>query len=262
MADWDRVLRLLVAYDGTDFAGWQIQPEKRTIQGELRASLVALGDPDVLCLASGRTDAGVHAQGQVVSVRTSLKLPTQRMRRAIQARLPEDIVVRAVADAPLDFDPTRQALAKMYRYTICQGWEQDVFVRKYALHHAGALDLERMACGAGYLLGTHDFRAFETRWPNRASSIRTITKAVVYRADGQIRIEVESNGFLYNMVRAIVGTLLPIGRGTAKPESVKAVIESGKRSEAGSNAPAHGLCLMRVTYPPHLNEWHSEICGI
>ena len=255
MADSRRVLRLLVAYDGTDFAGWQIQPGKRTVQGELQASLAALGDPGVFCLASGRTDSGVHAQGQVVGVRTTLALPPFRLKRAIQARLPEDIVIRSVADAPADFDATRQAIAKMYRYTIRHGSEPDVFSRKFALHHPGKLDVQAMAEGASFLLGTHDFRAFETRWPNRATSVRTISRATVEGDQGWICFEVESNGFLYNMVRSIVGTLLAIGRGFAPPESVRKVIESGKRSEAGPTAPAHGLCLIRVTYPAHLNDW-------
>jgi len=250
-----RGLRLLVAYDGTDFAGWQIQPGKRTVQGELQASLVALGDPGVLCLASGRTDAGVHAHGQVVGVKTRLDLSLFRLKRAIQARLPEDIVIRSVAEAPPDFDPTRQAIAKMYRYTIRHGGEPDVFARKYALHHPAFLDVAAMAKGAGYLLGTQDFRAFETRWPNRATSVRTISRASVEGDDVWVTIEVESSGFLYNMVRSIVGTLLTVGRGKAPPEEILRVIQSGQRSEAGATVGPHGLCLMRVTYPPPLDEW-------
>ena len=250
-----RCLRLLVAYDGTDFAGWQIQPGKRTVQGELQASLGALGDPKAVCLASGRTDAGVHAQGQVVGLKTILDLPLFRLKRAIQARLPGDIVVRSVAEAPSDFDPTRQAIAKTYRYTIRHGGELDVFYRKYALHHPAKLNVSAMAKGAGYLLGTQDFRAFETRWPNRATSVRTIYRASVEGEDGWIRIEVESSGFLYNMVRSIVGTLLKIGRGKAPPEEMVRVIQSGKRAEAGATVGPHGLCLMRVNYPPPLDIW-------
>lgn len=249
-----KVFRLLVAYDGTGFAGWQIQPGKRTVQEELLASLRALGDPQVRCVASGRTDAGVHAQGQVVGVRTTLEIPVSRLKRAIQARLPEDIVVRSVAEAPLDFDPTRQALSKTYRYSIRYGCEPDVFSRRYALHHPGPLDLPAMEVAAKHFLGTHDFKAFETRWPNRATSIRTIKRAEVTGGEGWCHVEVESNGFLYNMMRTIVGTLLVVGRG-GSVDLVRDVLVSGDRTRAGPTAPPHGLCLIRVEYPSHLNHW-------
>ena len=255
MAETVRSLRIFLSYDGTDFSGWQIQPGKRTVQGVLKEALRQLGDNEAICQASGRTDAGVHAGGQVVGVRTKLSIPLPKMRGALQAFLPKDVVIKCVAEAPSDFDPTRWAISKMYRYTIRHGVAPDVFSRQYCLYLSSFLDAGSMAEAAKSLIGTYDFRAFESRWPNRASSVRTITMAEVRWEGGWIWLEITSNGFLYNMVRAIVGTLILIGRKVKGPDFIGQVLHAGKRSLAGPTAPAHGLCLERVDYPPPLDMW-------
>ena len=208
--------RLTLSYDGTDFHGWQTQPGLRTVQETLEAALAALtGEPRVRVNASGRTDAGVHAVGQVVNFHTDIaaRRPTSLL-RAINAHLPDDVVVRAADDVPQAFDANRDAVRKLYRYVIHDGAVPDLFLRRYCCHVAApARRGGDGAGGRGRCVGRHDFRCFETEWPNRASSVRTITHLAVNRFGDCIWIDVEADGFLYNMVRAIAGTLMNVGRG-------------------------------------------------
>jgi tRNA pseudouridine38-40 synthase len=245
-----RNLRLTLSYDGTDFHGWQTQPGLRTVQETLEVALADLtGEERVRVNASGRTDTGVHAVGQVVNVRTECKLPPDVVRRAVNARLPQDVIVRAAAEAHPDFDANRDAVRKLYRYVIHDGEVPDLFMRRYC-HHTrhGRLDDAAMSRAAAALCGTHDFRCFETEWPNRASSVRTVLFLGVSRAGDYLWLDVEADGFLYNMVRAIAGTLINVGRGYWPEGQVAAILEAGDRKRAGPTAPAQGLFLMRVTY--------------
>lgn len=244
-----RNFRLTLSYDGTDFHGWQTQPGFRTVQQVVEAALAELtGAGRVRVNASGRTDTGVHAVGQVVNFRSETRLEPPVILRALNARLPEDVIVRDAALAADDFDANRDAVRKLYRYVIHDGPVPDLFQRRYSHHSRHALDAAAMARAAAALRGTQDFRCFETEWPNRASSVRTITHIALSRFGEWIWLDVEADGFLYNMVRAIAGTLMNVGRGYWPAEEVAAIVASGDRTRAGPTAPARGLFLMRVTY--------------
>jgi tRNA pseudouridine38-40 synthase len=244
-----RNFRLVFSYDGTNFSGWQNQPNRRTIQNTLESAIAELtGEAQVRVNASGRTDAGVHAVAQVANVHSATRLAPEVLLRAINARMPEDLILAEVSVVADDFDANRDAVRKLYRYVIHDGDFPDLFMRRYSYHCRYRLDASRMARAARWLLGTHDFRCFETEWPNRASSVRTITHVSVNRFGDWIWVDVEADGFLYNMVRAITGTLVNIGRGYWPEEYLTELIANGDRASAGPTVPAAGLFLMRVTY--------------
>jgi len=240
--------KMTVSYDGTAFHGWQVQPGRRTVQEVLETALGSIVGTPTTCIASGRTDAGVHARGQVVSFRCDTLLTPQTIHRATNARLPFDVAVVSCESAADDFHANRDAIRKMYRYIILDG-VRCPFSRLYALRSAYKLDEKAMAEAATSLLGTHDFHSFETNWPNRATSVRTITDVAVSREGDYIRIDIEADGFLYNMVRTIAGTLMNIGRGFWETDRMRTIIEAEDRTQAGPTAGAEGLYLMRVTYP-------------
>ena len=247
-----RTIRLTLAYDGTAYAGWQVQPERTTVQGVLEVAIEKVTGRSVRVIASGRTDAGVHAAGQVVSFQTESHLAADVLRRALNAELPRDVAVLLAADTPDDFHALRDTKGKRYRYMIHDGPVRDVFGRHYCWHYRSALDADSMARAAGALLGKHDFSSFESSGAQRETSIRTIYSISVTRGENAechlITIEVEADGFLYNMVRAIVGTLVEVGRGAQHASWVAEVLEAADRRAAGSNAPPQGLCLMKVEY--------------
>jgi tRNA pseudouridine38-40 synthase len=292
-----RTIKLTLAYDGTDFAGWQTQRGRRTVQQTLEATLEKVTGRPTRTLASGRTDAGVHALGQVVGLKTDTRLPLDVLRRALNAELPHDMAVLDVAEAPSGFHPTRHALRKRYRYVIHDGPVRDVFQRRYCWHYAyGRLDAEAMQRAAAALQGTHDFSSFETSGAPRKTSVRTVSDLTVRRGRGGglqspgsgpflgqeallsvqtiarehgsdpiacdavlrrgrggeqdfVVLEIEANGFLYNMVRAIVGTLVEVGRGAESETWPGEVLAAGNRRLAGRTAPPQGLFLVQVDYP-------------
>ncbi len=244
-----RNIRLTLSYDGTDFNGWQTQPGVRTVQETLERAIAELtGETRVRINASGRTDAGVHALGQVVNFHSTTPHPPDVLVRAVNARLPPDVVVRAAADVPSAFNANRDACRKLYRYVIHDGPVPDIFLRRYCCPSRHPLDAAAMARAAAALRGRHDFRSFETRWPNRQSSVRTITHLAVSRVGEWIWLDVEADGFLYNMVRAIAGTLMNVGRGYWPEAYVGEALAAGDRKLAGPTALAQGLFLVRVTY--------------
>ena len=244
-----RNLKLTVRYDGTDFQGWQTQPNARTVQETLEAAVAAITRENrVRANASGRTDAGVHAYGQVVNVYTGTRLDNPTLVKAINAKLPEDMAVLDCEDVPQSFCANKDAVRKLYRYVINDTRVPDPFLRRYAWQPRRPLDAELMHRACQCLLGRHDFRSFETDWPNRMTSVRTITHVAAERHGETVRVEVEADGFLYNMVRSIVGTLYQVGRGYWPEEKVRQVLEIQDRREAGPTAPPQGLFLMRVTY--------------
>jgi tRNA pseudouridine38-40 synthase len=246
-----RNIRFVVSYDGTDFHGWQTQPGLRTVQQVLEDALADLTREErVRVNASGRTDTGVHAVGQVLNFRTACPLAPEVLLRAVNARLPADVIIRAADEVPEDFDSNRNAMRKLYRYILHDGPVPNLFMRRYSYHTRHPLDADAMSRAATVLLGTHDFRCFETEWPNRASSVRTITHLTVTRSEEWIRLDVEADGFLYNMVRAIAGTLVNIGRGYWPEERLAVILQAGDRTLAGPTAPPQGLFLLRVTYDP------------
>jgi tRNA pseudouridine38-40 synthase len=241
-------IRLVISYDGTDFHGWQTQPDYRTVQQVLEEAIHAVTGHRPHANASGRTDTGVHAAGQVVNFHTPSALAPEALVRALNANLPADVVVKSAEVVPQSFDANRDAKRKLYRYVIHDGATPDVFQRKYCYHHKRRLDAAAMARAAVPLRGRHDFHSFETDWPNRLSSVRTVTHLAVSRFADWIWIDVEADGFLYNMVRAIAGTLINVGRGYWPEGEVEAILRAEDRTRAGPTAPAQGLFLMRVTY--------------
>lgn len=244
-----RNFKAILSYDGTDFHGWQTQPDQRTVQEVVENALADFtGEPRVRVNASGRTDAGVHAVGQVVNFHSATRHEPEVIARAVNARLPEDVVIRSVEEVPLTFDANRDATRKLYRYIIHDGPVPDPFLRRYCWRSRFSLNAVLMREAAAALRGTHDFACFETEWPNRASSVRTITHISVNRVGEWIWLDVEADGFLYNMVRAIAGTLMNVGRGYWTVDYVPRLIESKDRTLAGPTAPPQGLFLMRVSY--------------
>ncbi len=278
-----RTLKLTIAYDGTNYAGWQIQPGRPTVQDTLEKAIEKVTGQHSSTLASGRTDAGVHAQGQVVGFRTDSPLPPDVLRKALNATLPHDLAVLEAAEVPDGFHPIRDAVRKRYRYAIHDGPVRDVFRRQFAWHYRyGRLDAEAMQRAAAALLGKHDFSSFETSGAERQTSVRTIFDIFVERvgcvqrtvdagvnsecrgalhapyelsvAQGRaggadfITFEVEADGFLYNMVRAIVGTLVEVGRGKRPEDWPGEVLRAQDRRLAGPTAPPQGLLLVSVAY--------------
>jgi tRNA pseudouridine38-40 synthase len=244
-----RNLKLTIRYDGTDFFGWQTQPGKRTVQETIETAIAEITQEErVRVNCSGRTDSGVHAVGQVANVFTASQLSCETLLKAINAKLPDDVCVRELLEVPQSFDANKDAVRKMYRYVIQDGRIQDPFMRKYAWFVRQNLDVEAMSRASRCLVGRHDFRCFETEWPNRLTSVRTITHLAVSRFGEFIWIDVEADGFLYNMVRAIAGSLVQVGRGFWSETQIEDVLKAMDRRLAGPTAPPEGLFLMRVTY--------------
>ncbi len=243
-----RNIKLLIAYDGTDFSGWQRQPDRRTVQQDLEEAIGRLTGVVPPTNASGRTDAGVHAIGQVVHFYTASAHPPAVFVKALNAMLPPDIRVKGAWDVPQAFHSTFDARTKRYRYVIDNASVADPFLLRHAYHVYLKLDVEAMGRAAEALRGRHDFHSFETQWPNRTSSVRTITDIEVRRDGDLVRIEVEADGFLYNMVRAIAGTLIQVGVGRWPEARVAEALLAEDRREAGPTAPPQGLFLLRVRY--------------
>jgi len=248
-----RTFKLLVSYDGTNYFGWQAQSGQRSVQETIEDAIARVTGQSVRILASGRTDGGVHALGQVVSFRLETRLTPEVLRRALNAVLPDDIAVLDASETHDGFHSTHQALGKRYRYLIHDGPVRDVFRRRYCWHfRQGRLDAQSMHRSATALIGAHDFSSFETSSSRSKNSVRTIFDLTVRRGRGDeqdwITIEVEADGFLYNMVRAIVGTLVEVGRGV-RPETYPAeVLRAVDRRLAGPTAPPQGLFLVKVDY--------------
>ncbi|QVL30673.1 tRNA pseudouridine(38-40) synthase TruA [Telmatocola sphagniphila] len=243
-----RNIKFVLSYDGTDFKGWQTQPDCRTVQETLENAIKEITGEKVHVLGSGRTDAGVHAVGQVANFRTSSRLTPDAFLRAVTTKLPEDICIREASEVDYSFDSSRHAVRKLYRYIILDSPLKNPFMRKYAFRCKHRLDARKMAEACKAFLGTHDFHSFETNWPNRNTSIRTILHISVNRVGEFIWVDIEADGFLYNMVRSIVGTLIQIGRDRWPVDCVKKILEAQDRMEAGPTAPPEGLYLMRVSY--------------
>lgn len=253
--DRSRNIKLVLHYDGTDLHGFQRQKGQISVQEALEAAIRQVtGEPPVLA-AAGRTDAGVHALGQVVSFRTSSTLPVDRIPWALNAHLPEALVVQDAVEAPLDFHARFSAHAKTYRYSIQNARFPAPLVSRYAYLWREPLDVESMDRAAAHLVGRHDFAAFRATGSSAKTTVRTIRACRVEALplegtpEGRlVSIWVEADGFLYNMVRIIAGTLLEVGAGRRSPEDVARALVSGRREDAGKTLPPHGLCLVRVDY--------------
>lgn len=244
--------RLTLAYDGTAYAGWQVQPRARTIQGTLEEALARIVGASVRVTGSGRTDAGVHALGQVASFECDTRLSPQDLCRALNACTPADVCIRSLELVPPGFHALRDAVAKRYRYVLQTGPQRDVFCRHLVWHLPGDLEVEGMRAAARWLVGCHDFRSFEASGAPRRTSVRTVHRLTLerYRCHGvaSLAIEVEADGFLYNMVRNIVGSLVLVGQGVRPPAWLRDVLAGRDRRLAGPTAPAQGLMLLHVAY--------------
>jgi tRNA pseudouridine38-40 synthase len=247
-----RTLKLTIAYDGSDFAGWQYQAGLRTIQGAIEQTIAKITGEKLRVSGSGRTDAGVHALGQVASFRTESMMSTAILHRALIAELPPAIVISAVEEAPDGFHATRDAVSKRYRYVLHDGRLPSVFDRRHVWRIRSTLDDAAMRRAAEPLVGEHDFISFESSGSRRDTTVRTVSalsieRGVDERAD-YVTLEIEADGFLYNMVRTITGTLVEVGRGR-KPESWAAeALAARDRRAAGPKAPPQGLFLVHVKY--------------
>lgn len=239
--------RATVEYDGHDYLGFQIQARGRTIQGELEKALERVVQQSVRVLGAGRTDAGVHATGQVIAFECAWRHSISDLQRALNAVLPVDIAVRELAPAPADFHPRFDAVWRCYEYTIVNQPVRSPRWQRYAWHVPDRLDLAAMESASQFLVGTHDFAAFGK--PTQGESTLRQVLQVGWRSEGsRLIFGITANAFLYHMVRNIVGTLVRVGRGELLPEVVAALLEAGESAAAGPPAPACGLCLVRVEY--------------
>lgn len=247
-----RNIRLLVAYDGTEFHGWQRQPDLRTVQGCIEYAARRVVRHNMCLVSSGRTDAGVHAAGHVANFLTICEMPARNLLRAIGERLPKDLTLARVDEAPLGFHATRCALGKLYRYRIynTSGRPVECQVHRHTFHVWHSLDLDRMRAGAKHYIGRQDFAAMASKGDQRGSTVRTVRRCDVQRHLDEVRIDVIGDGFLYNQVRNMVGTLIEVGRGHWQPDRVRDILDGRDRFQAGPTAPAKGLCLQWVQYPP------------
>ncbi|MTT32735.1 tRNA pseudouridine(38-40) synthase TruA [Terrilactibacillus sp. BCM23-1] len=243
-------LKCTVTYDGTNFSGYQIQPNKRTVQGEIEAVLKKIHKgSEVKIVASGRTDAGVHAHEQVFHYTTNLTIPLANWKKALNSLLPDDIYIRKMEEVTEDFHARYHVKKKEYRYRLLVNTEKDVFRRNYTCHIPMALNKEAMEEAAKAFLGEHDFTSFCAANTPVVNKVRTIHKlSIIEDSNHEWVIQVIGSGFLYQMVRIIVGTLLDVGKGKLAPKDVADIIEKKDRSYASQTAPAQGLTMWKVTY--------------
>lgn len=241
--------KLVLQYDGTKLNGWQKQGNTdNTIQGKLEAILERMYGQYVEIHGSGRTDAGVHAFGQVANFHASANFSLEEIKSTLNEYLSKDIRVLKVDTVDERFHARLTAKAKTYEYRIDNGEVADVFQRKYVMREENPLDLEVMREAAGYLVGTHDFKTFCANKKMKKSTVRTIYSIDIEENNGIVSIKYRGNGFLYNMVRILTGTLIEVGRGMRNPEEMKEIIEAQERGAAGFTAPAQGLYLVEVEY--------------
>jgi tRNA pseudouridine38-40 synthase len=242
-----RHLCATVAYDGTDFWGFQIQAEGRTVQGTLEAALAKITQEQARVAAAGRTDSGVHALGQVVAFPTRWDRTLDELHRAWNAVLPDDVAVCSLAEVEPDFHPRFDARSRHYRYSVWNHSVRNPLLRRTALWERRPLDLDAMGKAAEALVGEHDFATFGSP-PQGTNTVRRVLRAEWHCDGACVHLDIEANAFLYRMVRSIVGTLIHVGCGELGIAQFRAAFESGRRSLAGPTAPAHGLCLRAVHY--------------
>lgn len=249
-----RNLKLTLAYDGTDFSGWQVQPDVETIQGMLASVIRRLTGENVLPQGSGRTDAGVHALAQVASLATESPIPAGNFQKALNDLLPAAIRVLEVSEVAGDFHARKSARAKTYRYRILRGPVCLPFLARYVWHFPYPLDEGAMSRAAREVVGEHDFTSFAAVDPEKGqeegegSNVRTVFSSAWERQGDELIYSVRGNGFLHHMVRNLVGTFLLVGKGTLQIEDIRRILEARTRSAAGATAPASGLFLVSVEY--------------
>ena len=243
-----RNIKLTIEYDGKDFNGWQKQPNKLNIQGTIEQTIKSITGEDVELNASGRTDAGVHALGQVANFKTNSKIPIEKFAIALNSRLKKSIVIKKAEEVDERFHSRLNCKKKTYRYIINNSNEGSAIYRNLETHIPQKLDVEKMKKAIRYFEGEHDFKAFKASGTSSKNSVRTIYKTELYEQGERIYIELTGNGFLYNMVRIITGTLVEVGLGKISPDQIPEIIKIGKRENAGKTLPPQGLYLLKVMY--------------
>ncbi len=244
MKNW----KLVIEYDGTEFAGWQIQPGRATVQGALAGAIAQMSGDEVIVHGAGRTDAGVHAEAQVASFRTRSRIGAVNWLRGLNSLTPEGLSVRSVEEVAEDFDASRSARGKVYRYELRMGDAPPALERKRSWWYRWDLDVAAMKAAARTFLGRHDYRAFQGADSPRKTTVRSVFLVDVQDAPGRVSIRVGGGGFLYRMVRNIVGTLVEVGAGKRRGDSIAALLMGTERRLAGPTAPPEGLYLERVIY--------------
>lgn len=247
-------IQMVIAYDGTDFSGFQRQPGQRTIQGTLEEALHRLTGEEIQVHGSGRTDAGVHALGQVCHFTTASPIPAEKYPYILRRMLPKDIIVISAAEADADFHARKSAYWKTYRYQIDTQPVPNLFTRRFRTHLPFPVDLDAMQAAGNLLVGTHDFTSFCSAKTHVSDRVRTIYQCRVKEVPGGIDIVLTGNGFLYNMVRIIAGTLYEVGRHERSAEEIPAILAARDRTLAGPTFPPEGLLLVQVGYSP----WHGK----
>jgi tRNA pseudouridine38-40 synthase len=243
-----RNIKLTIRYDGTNYSGWQSQKNGLAIQDVIEKVIAKITGAHSHLTGSGRTDAGVHALAQVANFKTRSKIPLKNLQMALNTALPKDIVIYHAEEVGPKFDAQRSAKSKLYRYVIMNNNFLDPFIRRYAAKSFYKLDIKRMKKAAKYLVGRHDFRSFQAVDGIERDSVRTVRHITIEKDADLIYIDIEANGFLYNMVRNIAGTLVEVGRGRYSVENVKEILRKKDRRCSGPTMPAKGLRLVRVSY--------------
>ncbi|MEN8077007.1 tRNA pseudouridine(38-40) synthase TruA [Clostridioides difficile] len=241
-------IKITLEYDGTNYYGWQKQKGMKTIQGEIEEALFAVTKEVCEVTGSSRTDAGVHAKGFVANFKTNSKVPPNKFREALNVKLPDDIVIIKSEKVDDEFHARYYAKGKTYEYSILNDDVPSALMRNQVYHYKYDLDIEAMKIAAKQFIGTHDFAAFKTQGSSVKGTIRTIFDVKVEKTEKIIKISVSGDGFLYNMVRIIVGTLINVGRGKTDPSSIVDIINKKDRTLAGDCVPPHGLLLKKVYY--------------
>lgn len=243
-----RNIKLTIEYDGKDFNGWQKQPNKLNIQGTIEKVISDITKEEIELIGSGRTDAGVHALGQVANFKTNSTIPIEKFAIAINSRLKKSIVIKKAEEVSDRFHSRYNCKQKTYRYVINNSETGSAIYRNLEYNIKMLLDVNKMQEAANYFVGEHDFTGFKASGTSSKSSVRTIYSAKVIKDNERIAIELTGNGFLYNMVRIIAGTLVEVGLGKIKPEEITGIIESKDRQKAGKTLPPYGLYLVEVNY--------------
>lgn len=243
-----RNIKLTIEYDGNKFGGWQKQPTKLNIQGEIEKAIKDITGEDVSLNASGRTDSGVHSLGQVANFKTNSNIDIEKIAIAINSKLKKSIVIKKAEEVDENFHARYNCKGKKYRYIINNSSQGTAIYRDLECHIPQKLDVEKMKQAIKYFEGEHDFRGFRASGTSSKNSVRTIYKAEIKQDGERIMIELTGNGFMYNMVRIIAGTLVDVGLGKILPEEIPEIIQSKDRNKAGKTMPAHGLYLVEVYY--------------
>jgi len=243
-----RNIKLTIEYDGANYAGWQKQKNASTIQQAVEEAIEKVTTEQIAINGSSRTDTGVHAKAYSANFHTLSSIPAERFREAINSKLPKDIVILSSEEVQEDFHARYSSIGKKYCYTILNRIQPPALNRNYVYHYKRMLDIDKMQQASKYFIGTHDFTAFKNTGSSVKTSVRTITQSEVVKCGDIVKYYVAGDGFLYNMVRIMVGTLLEVGSGKILPEDITKILSSKDRTKAGKSVPAAGLCLEEVYY--------------